>query len=409
MRRGARARRPARRVALRPARPGPRPGTGSLAPTLFDARSVTVRVDGRDVLSGVDFTLRRGERVAVVGPNGAGRSTFLRLLAGDEQPASGAIDRLDLGPRADAFELRGRIGLVSPELQARHRFDATGENVVLSGFEGTIGLAEAPSDDRRAAAARTLARLGIAGLASRHLLALSYGELRKLLLARALAPAPEVLLLDEPLAGMGADEALRMVGLLRRLAPDHAMLLVEHDMDAVFRIADRITVMVNGAVIAHETGHIFGALDQYPGANISCTAVSGYLGLPNQGEKPRLYHNNHDGTFTDVAEKAGVVNGAWTLGTGVGDINNSGFLSMYISNYVGGNKLMLNNGDGTFKDITAESGTSHNGWGKGTSFADTDHSGYLSFYEGDCKFSNQLYHNNGNLTFTDASSAWAGS
>ncbi|HEY5997087.1 MAG TPA: VCBS repeat-containing protein [Candidatus Deferrimicrobiaceae bacterium] len=114
-----------------------------------------------------------------------------------------------------------------------------------------------------------------------------------------------------------------------------------------------------------------------------------------------LYRNNRNGTFTDVAEKAGVVNGAWTLGTGVGDINNSGFLSMYISNYVGGNKLMLNNGDGTFKDITAESGTSHNGWGKGTSFADTDHSGYLSFYEGDCKFSNQLYHNNGDLTFTD--------
>ncbi|HEY3490288.1 MAG TPA: VCBS repeat-containing protein [Candidatus Deferrimicrobiaceae bacterium] len=114
-----------------------------------------------------------------------------------------------------------------------------------------------------------------------------------------------------------------------------------------------------------------------------------------------LYHNNHDGTFTDVAETAGVTNGAWTLGTGVGDINNSGRLSMYISNYVGGNKMMLNLGNGKFKDITKESGTAHNGWGKGTGFADTDHSGYLSMYEGDCKFSNQLYHNNGNLTFTD--------
>jgi hypothetical protein len=114
-----------------------------------------------------------------------------------------------------------------------------------------------------------------------------------------------------------------------------------------------------------------------------------------------LYKNLGNGTFKDVAEEAGVVNGAWTLGTGVGDINNSGFLSMYISNYVGGNKLMLNLGNGKFKDITKESGTSHNGWGKGTSFADTDHSGKLSFYEGDCKFSNQLYHNNGDLTFTD--------
>lgn len=114
-----------------------------------------------------------------------------------------------------------------------------------------------------------------------------------------------------------------------------------------------------------------------------------------------LYKNLGNGKFKDVAEEAGVTNGAWTLGTGVADINNSGFLSMYISNYVGGNKMLLNQGNGKFLDITKSSGTSHNGWGKGTGFADTDHSGYLSMYEGDCKFSNQLYHNNGNLTFTD--------
>jgi branched-chain amino acid transport system ATP-binding protein len=80
--------------------------------------------------------------------------------------------------------------------------------------------------------------------------ALSHGAQRQLEIAMVLAAAPEVLLLDEPLAGMGPDEAARMVELLQRLAPDHAILLVEHDMDAVFRVADRITVMVNGAVIA---------------------------------------------------------------------------------------------------------------------------------------------------------------
>jgi molybdate transport system ATP-binding protein len=172
-------------------------------PTLaFDARHVTVLVDGRAVLCDVDFTLGAGERVAVLGPNGAGKSTFLRLLAGDEQPARGSIARLDLGERADAYALRGRVGLVSPELQARHRFDATGEAVVLSGFQGTIGLAEEPSDAERRLARDALARLGISHLAARHLLTLSYGELRRLLLARALAPAPAVLLLDEPLAGL---------------------------------------------------------------------------------------------------------------------------------------------------------------------------------------------------------------
>jgi hypothetical protein len=114
-----------------------------------------------------------------------------------------------------------------------------------------------------------------------------------------------------------------------------------------------------------------------------------------------LYKNLGNGKFQDVTDEAGVPNDAWTLGTGVGDINNSGLLSMYVSNYVGGNKLYLNLGNGKFKDITKSSGTDHNGWGKGTGFADTDHDGFQDIYEGDCKFSNQFYHNNGNLTFTD--------
>jgi molybdate transport system ATP-binding protein len=171
---------------------------------LFSVEGATVLVEGRPVLSHLDFTLSRGERVAVVGANGAGKSTFLRLLAGEEQPGSGTIARLGLGPHAGAFDLRGRIGLVSPELQARHRFDATGEDVVLSGFHGTIGLAEEPTAEERRRTRDAIVRLGITHLAARHLLTLSYGELRRLLLARALAPGPEVLLLDEPLAGLDA-------------------------------------------------------------------------------------------------------------------------------------------------------------------------------------------------------------
>ena len=199
------------------------------------------------MLSGLDFTLRAGERVAIVGPNGAGKSTLLRLLAGDEQPARGTLDRLGLGPRADAFELRGRIGLVSPELQARHRFDATGEEVALSGFAGTIGLAEPPSPEQRAAAARTLARLGIAHLASRHLLTLSYGELRKLLLARALAPAPEVLLLDEPLAGLDpASRAWVLDAVEEACARGAALVAVTHHEDEVPRGVARRLVLEGG-------------------------------------------------------------------------------------------------------------------------------------------------------------------
>jgi molybdate transport system ATP-binding protein len=191
----------------------------------FRASRVTVLVEGRAVLRDLDFVLRHGERVAIVGPNGAGKSTFLRLLAGDEQPATGTIERLDLGPRANALDLRGRIGVVSPELQARHRFDATGEAVVLSGFHGTIGLADEPTAAEREAAREALAGLGIAHLGARHLLTLSYGELRRLLLARALAPAPEVLLLDEPLAGLDAASRQWVLGTVARACDAGAALV----------------------------------------------------------------------------------------------------------------------------------------------------------------------------------------
>jgi molybdate transport system ATP-binding protein len=224
---------------------------GRLPPPLFSAAGVTVRVEGRDVLRDLDFTLAEGERVAVVGPNGAGKSTFLRLLAGDEQPAAGEIRRLGLGPDAGAFDLRGRIGVVSPELQARHRFDATGEAVVLSGFHGTIGLADDPTPAERAAASAALARLGVGHLASRHLLTLSYGELRKLLLARALAPRPRALLLDEPLAGLDrSSRAWVLAAVEDACAGGAALVVVTHHDDEVPREVGRVLRLEGGRLRA---------------------------------------------------------------------------------------------------------------------------------------------------------------
>ncbi len=214
---------------------------------LFALSAVTVRVGGRDVLRDLDFTLRAGERVAVVGANGAGKSTFLRLLAGEEQPASGIVHRLGLGAHAGAFDLAGRIGVVSPELQARHRFDATGADVVCSGFQGTIGLADEPGAGARAAAERALSRLGIAHLASRHLLTLSYGELRKVLLAHALAPAPEVLLLDEPLAGLDpASRAWVQDAVEEACARGAALVTVTHHEDEIPRGVSRAAFLEHG-------------------------------------------------------------------------------------------------------------------------------------------------------------------
>jgi len=103
------------------------------------------------------------------------------------------------------------------------------------------------------AAARALALAGLGARSDTVAAELSHGERRQLEVAMTLATSPKVLLLDEPLAGMGAEESARMVGLLRTLVSGHAMLLVEHDMDAVFALADRLTVMVSGTVLASGT------------------------------------------------------------------------------------------------------------------------------------------------------------
>jgi molybdate transport system ATP-binding protein len=219
-----------------PVRRAPDPG-----PVRFELAGATVVCGGRTVLADLDWTIRAGERWAIVGSNGAGKSTLLRLLAGEEQPARGRVDRLGLGPRASADELRGRIALVSPELQARHRLDATGEEVVLSGFAGTIGLAVPPSAAQRARAAAAAEQLRIRDLLGRHTLSLSYGELRKLLLARALAPGPEALLLDEPLAGLDPGARAWVLSALEELGPHGPVVVaVSHHPDELPRSGSRL-------------------------------------------------------------------------------------------------------------------------------------------------------------------------
>jgi molybdate transport system ATP-binding protein len=231
------------------------PEPGAASPLLYSLDHVTVLVEGRAVLRDLTFTLARGERIAFVGPNGAGKSTLLRLLGGEEQPASGTIRRLDLGAQASALELRGRVGLVSPELQARHRLDARGEEVVLSGFTGSIGLAEPPTDAQRAAAADVVRRLGIEHLAPRHVLTLSYGELRRLLLARALVVRPEVLLLDEPLAGLDPAARAWMKGVIDAAADAGAgVVAVSHHADEMPDRLARTGTLHAGAIVAWSAG-----------------------------------------------------------------------------------------------------------------------------------------------------------
>jgi branched-chain amino acid transport system ATP-binding protein len=199
-----------------------------------------------------------GEIHAVIGPNGAGKSTFINLLSGDLRPTGGEITLMGRGIAGMSADQVSRMGVGRSYQKTNIFLDFTAfENCRLaaqSRLPSSMRFFRAAGREERANA-HARAALAAVGLQHRGEIvaaALSHGEQRQLEIAMVLATEPKVLLLDEPLAGMGAEESARMVPLLRRLAEDHAVVLVEHDMDAVFQLADRLTVMVNGRML--ETG-----------------------------------------------------------------------------------------------------------------------------------------------------------
>jgi branched-chain amino acid transport system ATP-binding protein len=210
---------------------------------------------GLAAVSDVSLDLAMGEVHAVIGPNGAGKTTLINLLSGDLVPSEGRVryeGRDIAGLSADRI---ARLGIGRSYQKTNIFLDFTVfENCRLAAQArlGRLGGFVRPARRYGAVNERARQALALAGLEGRAdavAAALSHGEQRQLEIAMTLATSPRVLLLDEPLAGMGAEEAERMVALIRTLAADHAVLLVEHDMDAVFSVAARLTVMVNGRVL----------------------------------------------------------------------------------------------------------------------------------------------------------------
>jgi branched-chain amino acid transport system ATP-binding protein len=213
------------------------------------------RFGGLEAVKDVSIALERGRLHAVLGPNGAGKTTLINLLSGDLAATSGSITYRGRDVTRLAPDRRSRLGI-------GRSYQKTSIFGPLTAFENARLAAQSRLPRAlhvlenayamlsvREAAERALEAAGLPPRDGRVAAALSHGEQRQLEIAMVLATAPEVLLLDEPLAGMGAEESARIVELLRRLTPGHAVLLVEHDMDAVFAVADVITVMVNGQVL----------------------------------------------------------------------------------------------------------------------------------------------------------------
>jgi len=227
--------------------------------TLLEVRQLRKAFGALLATDGVDFDVREGETHAVIGPNGAGKTTFIKQISGELRPDSGQIRFAGADITALPADRRSRQGLArSFQITSIYRDFSALENVALA-VQAHAGHGFAfwrPAREDRSLtdpAARILEKIGLDE--RKHVVAanLSHGEQRQLEIAMALATRPRLLLLDEPVAGMGTDESLRMVELLASLKGEKTIVLVEHDMDAVFTLADRISVLVYGRIIATGT------------------------------------------------------------------------------------------------------------------------------------------------------------
>ena len=226
---------------------------------LLRGKNLTRRWGGLVAVNNVSIDLARGSVHAVIGTNGAGKSTLINLLSGEFPPSSGEVELLGQDISQWPQPRRARAGLgrsyqrntIYPSFTVLEncRLSAQAQHQQAWAFWRSAETDPITQQIGHDAAVR----VGLGDVLHRQAGFLSHGQKRQLEIAMCLATAPQVLLLDEPLAGMGAEETERMLTLLQELKQDHAVLLVEHDMDAVFRIADCITVMVNGNVIASGT------------------------------------------------------------------------------------------------------------------------------------------------------------
>src|SRR5258706_5736206 len=223
---------------------------------LLRGSGITRRWGGVVAVNGVSIELARGEVHAVIGTNGAGKSTLINVLSGEIPASAGTVELLGRDATSWPQPRRARAGLgrsyqrstIFPQFSVLENCRLAAQARRQRAWRW---WEDALLDEASVTAARHAAtRAGLDGALDREAGSLSHGEQRQLEIAMCLATDPQVLLLDEPLAGMGADETERMLSLIDGLRAGHAIMLVEHDMDAVFRIADRITVLVDGAVIA---------------------------------------------------------------------------------------------------------------------------------------------------------------
>lgn len=223
---------------------------------VLSARNLTKSFGALKASDGISIDLRPGEIHAIIGPNGAGKSTLIHQICGGLRPDSGSVHLLGRDVTQDGIAARARAGLGRTfQISALAMEDSVLQNAML----GALGHSGKPwrfwrpalaDGDLRGHAEDSLRRVGLADHMHKRTATLSHGQRRQLEVAMALTLDPKAFIMDEPMAGLGAEGSALLTGFLDGLRAEAPILLVEHDMDAVFALADRISVLVYGRVIA---------------------------------------------------------------------------------------------------------------------------------------------------------------
>ena len=228
------------------------------AAPLLEIKGLVKRFGGLLVTDDVSLTIHQGEIHAVIGPNGAGKTTLVNQIVGELRSDAGQIYLLGYDITRQSVAARARAGLGrSYQINSVIASFTVLENILLAVQSGPVGGRHSfhfwqPATKTAHLTARAEEIMRLLGLEDQRLRlagALSYGQQRLIELAMALASSPKVLLLDEPMAGLGPLETQQMIALLQRLQKDYAILLIEHDMQAVFALATRMSVLVYGKVV----------------------------------------------------------------------------------------------------------------------------------------------------------------
>jgi molybdate transport system ATP-binding protein len=211
----------------------------------------TVRLDGQDVLRNISWSMTSAQDWAILGPNGAGKTTLLKLIYGEVYPlAGGQVERAFAHDGENITVMRRHMGLVSSAQQTAYPENATGLQVLLSGFHGSQGMYATPTRQETAHCGSLAASLGLDPLLKRTVGTLSYGQMRKLLIARAMVHAPALLLLDEPFAGVEAQwrEEIRHL-LISCRKQGTRIILVTHHLDQLEGLVTHELILARGRIV----------------------------------------------------------------------------------------------------------------------------------------------------------------